>query len=909
MRWYVFRKNWWLFTPIVFLTFIFILPSCSLNSEISSNNSELNKITLSLDSTSINVSENSTLSLVIVFDKPTLDNSVIQWSIQGGQDDFQVTKKQEVIKKNSSSHIVSIEPINDNIYETPKNFQLQILGDENFKNSLQINLILMDDDSPLTDPTVSLTDLITNSTTFTNQNVIGVNITNEGSITHWCLSELQSERPLSVSDTCQGGGGPVQGWFAAKPTTFNLSSTEGLKEVYLWVANAFGNVNGGVVSSKITLDKDSPSVSTLVLSDQISSSTIQTYDSTVDVLISNDDDSVKWCLIEQDQILPAPDSPTWDDACFLSSKPTSFLLSSTGNRSVYIFTQDEAANISPSSSASINYTLNQSPIALDDGPIVVPKDSSANSINIIANDSDPESETFLIVSKTNGANGATVTITGGGTGITYQPAAGFDGIDSFTYSIEDPRGASSIATVTIHVMTTHTWTGLGIDNNWTNTNNWCGSIASGACQGGSPPNNTQVAIFNGTCINCDANINGVIDVAGIEMQNTYSGIITQGVGVGMTIGVQDFKVNGGSFIGSNSDINVNGNITFNGGTFNAPSANINLLRDFTYSSGTVDMGTSTLQVIGQSSNHTTLSTLGIFPLYNLTLSKAYDGGPRVSIADTIHVSNDLYVNFGYAGSQFNGGTIEVAGNVTINNCVGSPTARIKMVGANNQTYTQTGVVGMVGNLEFASTGGIITLAGDIQVRGEVKYTSGVIDAGTSNLILSGTSMNSNVDIGSVELYNLTVAKGYDGYPDVYITGVVNVNNNLSISMSGEGDYIYNGQFNVKGNVSVSGIGLGGSTVQLNLSGVGDQTITHSSGGFPGGTLSINKPSGTVFLNSNLNLNATSQDLILQSGILDMQGYSLNILDQLSLESGTVINQNTGLLTYGNIVNNGGTINP
>ncbi|MEZ4872346.1 MAG: Ig-like domain-containing protein [Bdellovibrionales bacterium] len=36
--------------------------------------------------------------------------------------------------------------------------------------------------------------------------------------------------------------------------------------------------------------------------------------------------------------------------------------------------------------------------------------------------------------------------------VTYQPAAGFYGVDTFTYTIEDPRGASDTATVTVHVM-------------------------------------------------------------------------------------------------------------------------------------------------------------------------------------------------------------------------------------------------------------------------------------------------------------------------------------------------------------------------------------------------------------------------------------------------------------------------
>jgi hypothetical protein len=44
-----------------------------------------------------------------------------------------------------------------------------------------------------------------------------------------------------------------------------------------------------------------------------------------------------------------------------------------------------------------------------------------------------------------------VTITGGGTGLTYTPDPGFTGVDTFTYTISDGNGGQDTATVTVTV--------------------------------------------------------------------------------------------------------------------------------------------------------------------------------------------------------------------------------------------------------------------------------------------------------------------------------------------------------------------------------------------------------------------------------------------------------------------------
>ena len=71
-------------------------------------------------------------------------------------------------------------------------------------------------------------------------------------------------------------------------------------------------------------------------------------------------------------------------------------------------------------------------------------------IEVLANDSDPDGDPLDVVSVTQGANGE-VALNDDGT-VTYTPAAGFDGTDSFTYTIDDDHGGQATGTVTVTVL-------------------------------------------------------------------------------------------------------------------------------------------------------------------------------------------------------------------------------------------------------------------------------------------------------------------------------------------------------------------------------------------------------------------------------------------------------------------------
>jgi hypothetical protein len=69
-------------------------------------------------------------------------------------------------------------------------------------------------------------------------------------------------------------------------------------------------------------------------------------------------------------------------------------------------------------------------------------------IDVLANDTDPDGDTLTVGSVTPPTNGSTG-INGGGA--EYTPAQGFNGTDSFNYTVSDGNGGTATATVTINV--------------------------------------------------------------------------------------------------------------------------------------------------------------------------------------------------------------------------------------------------------------------------------------------------------------------------------------------------------------------------------------------------------------------------------------------------------------------------
>jgi hypothetical protein len=89
---------------------------------------------------------------------------------------------------------------------------------------------------------------------------------------------------------------------------------------------------------------------------------------------------------------------------------------------------------------------NRPPVAVDDAATTA--FATPVAINVLANDSDPDGDPLTISGVTAPANGS---VSASGATITYTPAPGFSGTDRFTYTIDDGRGGSATANVTVTV--------------------------------------------------------------------------------------------------------------------------------------------------------------------------------------------------------------------------------------------------------------------------------------------------------------------------------------------------------------------------------------------------------------------------------------------------------------------------
>ncbi|HNN48385.1 MAG TPA: Ig-like domain-containing protein, partial [Marmoricola sp.] len=87
-------------------------------------------------------------------------------------------------------------------------------------------------------------------------------------------------------------------------------------------------------------------------------------------------------------------------------------------------------------------------LALGNDNVTVYRNSGATTINVLANDSDPDGDNLTITGSTAASNG---TASCNDTECTYTPAPGFFGSDSFTYTVSDGRGDIRSATVSITV--------------------------------------------------------------------------------------------------------------------------------------------------------------------------------------------------------------------------------------------------------------------------------------------------------------------------------------------------------------------------------------------------------------------------------------------------------------------------
>ncbi len=98
------------------------------------------------------------------------------------------------------------------------------------------------------------------------------------------------------------------------------------------------------------------------------------------------------------------------------------------------------------------------------------------------------------------------------------------------------------------------WVGASTGN-WNSTANWSGQ--SGGSSGASVPGAGDVAIFNsGGQANCTVNVN--VTIQGVIISSSYNGTISLNPGISISITDSGFSQTGGTFMGNDGDILING---------------------------------------------------------------------------------------------------------------------------------------------------------------------------------------------------------------------------------------------------------------------------------------------------------------------------------------------------------------
>ncbi len=381
-------------------------------------------------------------------------------------------------------------------------------------------------------------------------------------------------------------------------------------------------------------------------------------------------------------------------------------------------------------------------------------------------------------------------------------------------------------------------------------------------------------------------------------------------------------------------INVKGNIlgqivTGLGGYFpalqiDAGSNNVTFIGvidviDYTYlSSGTFITTGSQLKFtakVGWPQDGITISTIQFGPVtYGSVFFNGYLNNFDLS-GQVVLISEDLILSSQGGQRAINNGTLRVSGNlIVVNN-------------SNDHGYRGNALIELVGKpsgqsitslynarspvIEIKSGAHTVSLTGSLRPDGWI-YTSGTFNG------LSGSVLEFNVDtahpfsnssvslnLGSSNFHNLTIS---GRNTDFDLNGAnITVQNQLTFGdLTTPNKSLNNVNFLLRGNLISSSQGNIGNATLL-FQGSNNQTLSGTGTTFPNGNITINKAGGLITLARNVSFQGAGQNLLLQQGSINMAGFNLNIGNELNLQTGTVITQNGGSLTYGSLVNNG-TIN-
>ncbi len=216
---------------------------------------------------------------------------------------------------------------------------LWVKNDKDLVNPGTVSADITVDLTPPMDPSLTLYDQDTMSTTTTDDPLVDVDATNiDADVDMFILSETHSTTPAE-DDAAWDYNLPV-------PDTFMLSAGEALKTVYLWVKDYAGNICANPGMHQIAYNTSGVADPIFHLEDLTSGRTQYSNSTTVAVVgDSIDVDATYYLLSESQATQPDPGDLGWT----AMPLPATFDLGGTGSRTVYLWLMDDlnGINVTP----------------------------------------------------------------------------------------------------------------------------------------------------------------------------------------------------------------------------------------------------------------------------------------------------------------------------------------------------------------------------------------------------------------------------------------------------------------------------------------------------------------------------------------------------------------------------------
>ncbi len=136
-----------------------------------------------------------------------------------------------------------------------------------------------------------------------------------------------------------------------------------------------------------------------------------------------------------------PESPATDQSAQVQTAP---ILLPPGTTIVSFYSQDWAGN--KEGAQALTYVVNRAPVGTPD-TVTMPEDTPVT-IDVLANDVDPDNDPMSVTAVTEPANGTAVIVNNQ---VLYTPKANDFGSDTFNYTVADDRGGNRVVAVSLSI--------------------------------------------------------------------------------------------------------------------------------------------------------------------------------------------------------------------------------------------------------------------------------------------------------------------------------------------------------------------------------------------------------------------------------------------------------------------------